>query len=271
MSLELISSHLDASFLNDCLIEAIIGQGLDGEIVRFSKKKDNTKGVLKIPRHDLTHEIEILSKLIPHQNIVTFNGVQRTKRGEGILLEHLEGQDLFSMLEEENNLYESIAKDILRQILTAIKSIHSQNIVHRDIKLENIFVSPKCSVKLLDFGLSETISDDISLTELSGTPSYIAPEMINKALNPSMNGYGRPVDIWACGVLLYAMISGSFPFWHEKQFRRYQLILEGEIDLSDGGWEDVSEKAKSLIRSLLTLDPSIRPSASEALNHCWFN
>ena len=270
MSLKIIQANLDAPFLDEYTIEAVIGQGLDGEIVRFSKKRDQTKGVLKIPRHNLSHEIEILSKIIPHPNIIAFNGVQHTKKGDGILLEHLEGQDLFSMLEEENNFYESKAKDILRQILTAVQALHSQNIVHRDIKLENIHVSTKGSVKLLDFGLSEAVSDDVSLMELSGTPSYIAPEMINKTLNPSGNGYGRPVDVWACGVLLYAMISGCFPFWHEKQLRRYQLILEGDIDFSNDGWEEVSGQAKSLIRSLLTMDPNQRPRASEALKHPWF-
>ena len=271
MSLELIRSYLDDSFLDECQIESILGQGLDGEIVRYSNKKDNTKGVLKIPRNDLTQEINILSKLAPHPNIVAFNGTQRTTKGDGILLEYLEGRDLFSLMGEEDNLYESQARDILRQVLSGIQSLHAQGVVHRDIKLENIFVSTKSSVKILDFGLSTFVATDSSLSELSGTPSYLAPEMIGKSLHPAGSGYGRPVDVWACGVLLYVLISGAFPFWHEKQLRSYQLILEGDIDFSDEGWEEVSAEAKSLIRLLLTLDPSSRPSASEALNHCWFN
>ena len=271
MSLQLIQSYLDDTFLDECLIERILGQGLDGEIVKYSKKKDNSKGVIKIPRNDLTQEIDILSKLTPHPNIVAFNGTQRTVKGDGILLEYLEGRDLFSLLEEEETLFESQARDILRQVLSAVQSLHSQGVVHRDIKLENVFISTKSSVKVLDFGLSTFVTEDTSLSELSGTPSYLAPEMINKSLHPTGSGYGRPVDVWACGVLLYVMISGTFPFWHEKQLSSFQLILEGDIDFSNEGWDEVSEEAKNLIRSLLTLDPSARPSASEALNHCWFN
>ena len=271
MSLELIRSYLNESFLDKCVIESILGEGLDGEIVKYSNKKDKTKGVLKIPRNDLTQEIDILSKLAPHPNIIAFNGTQRTTKGNAILLEYLEGQDLFSLMGEEDTLYESQARDILRHVLSAIESLHTQGVVHRDIKLENIFVSSKCTVKILDFGLSANVTNDASLSELSGTPSYLAPEMIRKSLHPDGCGYGRPVDVWACGVLLYVMISGTFPFWHEKQLRSYQLILEGDIDFSDEGWEEVSEEAKSLIRMLLTQDPGSRPSASEALKHCWFN
>ena len=271
MSLENIKTYLDESFLNQCIIEGIIGEGLDGIITKFSKKEGGTKGVLKLPRNDLTQEISILSKLVPHPNIVVFNGIQETKKGRGLLLEFLEGQDLFSLMEKEENLDEATARTILRQVLSALHSLHSQNIVHRDIKLENIIISPKSTVKIVDFALSALIPNDTSLSELSGTPSYLAPEMIHKSLNPAVEGYGRKVDLWACGVILYVMLSGTFPFWHEKQLRIYQLIREGNVDFSDEGWNEISEDAKSLIRALLTLNPNLRPTASEALNHSWFS
>eukprot|EP00116_Pleurobrachia_bachei_P009451 sb/3469713/ len=137
----------------------------------------------------------------------------------------------------------------------------------RDIKPENLLLSSKnkdAKIKLADFGLSVEVSNDKTYWfGFAGTPGYLAPEVIKKT------PYGKQVDLWACGVVLYILLAGYPPFWDEDKYRMYEQIVHGDYDYPSPEWDAVTSEAKNLIDSLLSVDPAKRFSASDALRHPW--
>ena len=154
---------------------------------------------------------------------------------------------------------------IFRQVMSAIEYIHALDIFHRDIKLENILIEGKTgAVKLIDFGFSCLSKDKLKI--FCGTPSYMSPEIVSKR-----EYFGGPSDIWACGVLLYSLLFGTFPFKSvttEKEL--FRKINRGIISLQSMTSLSLTFEAKDLIKSMLSPDPADRPTASMVLNHPWF-
>lgn len=140
-------------------------------------------------------------------------------------------------------------------------------IVHRDLKPENLLLASKskgAAVKLADFGLAiEVQGDQQAWFGFAGTPGYLSPEVLRK------DPYGKPVDMWACGVILYILLVGYPPFWDEDQHRLYQQIKAGAYDFPSPEWDTVTPEAKDLINKMLTINPAKRITASEALKHPW--
>ncbi|XP_026066693.1 calcium/calmodulin-dependent protein kinase type II subunit beta-like isoform X2 [Carassius auratus] len=140
-------------------------------------------------------------------------------------------------------------------------------VVHRDLKPENLLLASKCknaAVKLADFGLAiEVQGDQQAWFGFAGTPGYLSPEVLRK------EAYGKPVDIWACGVILYILLVGYPPFWDEDQHKLYQQIKAGAYDFPSPEWDTVTPEAKNLINQMLTINPSKRITAQEALKHPW--
>ena len=132
-----------------------------------------------------------------------------------IIMEYINGGNLFSFVKKRRKLSEKISKFLFRQIIEGIQHIHSKKIVHRDIKLENILIDLNNKIKICDFGIGIMLnSDDELIREQCGTPMYMAPEII---LNSKKNGYkGYPVDIWSAGIALYIMLSGTLPFSYKN-------------------------------------------------------
>lgn len=146
--------------------------------------------------------------------------------------------------------------------MTAIEYMHAQDISHRDIKLENILIEARTGkVKVIDFGFSCQCKDRLRV--FCGTPSYMSPEIVSKK-----EYYGGPADIWACGVLLYTLICGTFPFKSittEKEL--FRKINRGILSFSQ---DNLSSELKDLLKAMLHVDPSERPTATMILNHPWF-
>jgi len=150
-----------------------------------------------------------------------------------------------------------------------VQYIHTCGIVHRDLKPENlIFRSPAedADIMIADFGLSRVMDDEKFklLTEICGTPGYMAPEIFRKS------GHGKPVDIWAMGVIVYFLLCGYTPFDRDTQQQEMEAILAGDYQFEPKEyWQNVSEAARDFVRACLTNDPARRPTATELLEHPW--
>ncbi|KAK1788551.1 hypothetical protein P4O66_016967, partial [Electrophorus voltai] len=157
----------------------------------------------------------------------------------------------------------------IQQILEAVLHCHQMGVVHRDLKPENLLLASKskgAAVKLADFGLAiEVEGEQQAWFGFAGTPGYLSPEVLRK------DPYGKAVDLWACGVILYILLVGYPPFWDEDQHRLYQQIKAGAYDFPSPEWDTVTPEAKDLINKMLTINPAKRITAAEALKHPWIS
>ncbi|CDF35536.1 unnamed protein product [Chondrus crispus] len=186
-------------------------------------------------------------------------------------MEFVAGGELWSRVAHErgNLITEGDAIRVTRNVLSAIVYLHEHNIVHRDVKLENVLcidpdLQKPVQVKLADFGLCSRLSGmDESLKSSVGTLQYWAPEIIKE------RNYGASVDLWACGVLVYISLSSQFPFSGEDEEEYCDSVLREEVEFPEDLWGNVSDDAKEFIRGLLSEDPTKRLTADEALKHRW--
>uniref|UniRef100_A0A3B3HV46 calcium/calmodulin-dependent protein kinase n=1 Tax=Oryzias latipes TaxID=8090 RepID=A0A3B3HV46_ORYLA len=183
------------------------------------------------------------------------------------LLKHPNIVRLHDSISEEGFHYLVFDLHCIQQILESVHHCHVNGIVHRDLKPENLLLASKlkgAAVKLADFGLAiEVQGDQQAWFGFAGTPGYLSPEVLRK------DPYGKPVDMWACGVILYILLVGYPPFWDEDQHRLYQQIKAGAYDFPSPEWDTVTPEAKDLINKMLTINPSKRITAAEALKHPW--
>ena len=228
----------------------LIGQGafgkvniglnvLSGRVVAiksFNKDKltINSENMKKI-----MYETNLMQKL-NHPNITKILEMFEDDKYILIIMEYINGGNLFSFVKKRRKLSEKIAKFLFRQIILGIKHIHSKNIVHRDIKLENILIDLNNRVKICDFGIGVILnSEDELLYDQCGTPMYMAPEII---LCSKKKGYkGFPVDIWSSGIALYIMLSGTLPFNIKNKSKKEQKNMKNsENGENDEENEDIS-------------------------------
>ena len=193
------------------------------------------------------------------------------------------GGDLKMALEKYGKLSEKQARAVMSGVFRGLSHLHSQGIAHRDVKLDNILMVDKgdlCSVKIIDMGFAKKLHSqaecDEALHTVCGTPLYIAPELIHKSRDGQIDrkaGYDIKVDMWACGIIMFTLLSGIPPFSVDRNKSIYELfdeIKRGKFVFDDYEWKGVSESAKDLITSLLNVDPKKRTGASSALRHAWF-
>ncbi|XP_030835154.1 calcium/calmodulin-dependent protein kinase type II subunit alpha isoform X8 [Strongylocentrotus purpuratus] len=176
------------------------------------------------------------------------------------------GGELFEDIVAREYYSEADASHCIQQILESVEHCHKNLIVHRDLKPENLLLASKlkgAAVKLADFGLAIELDNGEQWYGFAGTPGYLSPEVLRK------DPYGKPVDIWACGVILYILLVGYPPFWDEDQHRLYSQIKAGAYDYPSPEWDTVTPEAKNLIDSMLTVNPGKRISACQALKHPW--
>jgi serine/threonine protein kinase len=179
------------------------------------------------------------------------------------------GGELFDRICRKGSYYESDAADLIRATLSAVAYLHDHGIVHRDLKPENLlFRTPEDNADLLiaDFGLSRIMDEEQFhvLTTTCGTPGYMAPEIFKKS------GHGKPVDVWAIGVITYFLLCGYTPFDRDSNLEEMQAILVADYSFTPlEYWRGVSLTARQFIKRCLTIDPTKRMTAHEALSHAW--
>ncbi len=184
-------------------------------------------------------------------------------------MELVNGGDLFDRIIERGKFNEENARFVMHKILDAVKYLHSNNIIHRDLKPENILLvsdSSDIDIKITDFGLAKRTNRD-GLKTFCGTPQYFAPEVLQRKDSVTGQGrYGVEADMWSLGVILYILLSGSFPFEEDNLFDQIQ---NATYSTSGPEWSTISDTAKHLVRSLMCLRIKQRITVTEALNHPW--
>ncbi|CAD5126048.1 DgyrCDS14221 [Dimorphilus gyrociliatus] len=264
----------------------VLGRGISSTVRRCAEKETGHHYAVKIidltgdkdsendHREELRiatkKEINVLRMCAQHQNIIELHNTFESPTFIFLVFELCQKGELFDFLTQVVTLSEKRTRIIMKQLLDAIAYIHSRNIVHRDVKPENILLDDKMNVKLSDFGFATVINSQHELTELCGTPGYLAPEVLKVSMYEDEPGYGTAVDLWACGVIMYTLLVGCPPFWHRKQMLMLRAIMEGKYNTSTAEWLDLSDTSKDLIEKLLQVEPEKRITAKEALCHPFF-
>ncbi|KAK8629919.1 hypothetical protein V6N13_078736 [Hibiscus sabdariffa] len=219
----------------------------------------------KQDKDDVKKEVQIIQHLSGQPNIVEFRGVYEDEHSVNIVMELCAGGELFDRIIAEGHYSERAAAAICRQVLNVVHIFHFMGVMHRDLKPENFLLSStdeRAMLKATDFGLSVFIEEGKKYRDIVGSAYYIAPEVLHRS-------YGKEIDIWSAGVILYILLSGVPPFWAETDKGIFEAILEGELDFESDPWPSISESAKDLVRKMLTMDPKKRLTAAQALEHPW--
>ncbi|XP_062873947.1 serine/threonine-protein kinase Chk2 isoform X1 [Trichomycterus rosablanca] len=257
-----------------------IGLGVCGEvklaIVRETCKKVALKTINKndfpsvgTATRNAEREIEILKK-IDHPCLIRTEDFYQTDESYYIVLEYVEGGELFSRIKAQKKLKEKIAKLYFYQMLKAVQYLHENGIIHRDLKPENVLLTShedECLIKITDFNQSKILEESSLMKTLCGTPTFLAPEVFTAE---STGGYTHAVDCWSLGVLLFICLGGYPPFNSDSSSMSVRdQILSGHYCFIKSRWESVSPQAKDLVKKLLVVEPKNRLSIEEALQHPW--
>uniref|UniRef100_A0A1I8GVS1 calcium/calmodulin-dependent protein kinase n=1 Tax=Macrostomum lignano TaxID=282301 RepID=A0A1I8GVS1_9PLAT len=268
--------------------------------LEFAAKIINTKRLSTRDMQKLEREARIC-RLLKHPNIVRLHDSIQDEGFHYLVFDLVTGGELFEDIVAREFYSEADASNCMQQILESVNYCHQHNIVHRDLKPENLLLSSKtkgAAVKLADFGLAIELQPDLAndwfenlllaskakgaavkLADFglaievqgeqaawygfAGTPGYLSPEVLRK------DPYGKAVDVWACGVILYILLVGYPPFWDEEQAKLYAQIKAGAFDYPSPEWDTVTAEAKNLINQMLNTNPAKRITAAEALKHPW--
>ncbi|XP_053291754.1 calcium/calmodulin-dependent protein kinase type II subunit gamma isoform X8 [Pleuronectes platessa] len=232
----------------------------------YAAKIINTKKLSARDHQKLDREARIC-RLLKHPNIVRLHDSISEEGFHYLVFDLVTGGELFEDIVAREYYSEADASHCINQILESVSHIHQHDIVHRDLKPENLLLASKmkgAAVKLADFGLAiEVQGEQQAWFGFAGTPGYLSPEVLRK------DPYGKPVDIWACGVILYILLVGYPPFWDEDQHKLYQQIKAGAYDFPSPEWDTVTPEAKNLINQMLTINPAKRITADQAIKHPW--
>lgn len=235
---------------------------------RYYAAKVINKRMMAGREHMVRNEIAVLKKVsMGHQNILTLVDYFETMNNLYLVTDLALGGELFDRICRKGSYYESDAADLIRATLSAVAYLHDHGIVHRDLKPENLlFRTPEDNADLLiaDFGLSRIMDEEAFhvLTTTCGTPGYMAPEIFKKT------GHGKPVDVWAIGVITYFLLCGYTPFDRDSNLEEMQAILVADYSFTPlEYWRSVSLSAREFIKRCLTIDPQQRMTAHEALSH----
>lgn len=272
------SATLDEKYI---VSDRVLGEGADGRIYEGSHVVTGEKVALKVitfsessrsspceeRRRKFRKELQILG-MTKHRGVVRCLDFNEDEHRGVLVLEFAEGGDLFDRLKALHRLSERHAREALVHIAEAVWYLHSLDIVHRDLKPENILLKSKTSLKeilIADFGYAAIMNEDELMKDLLGSLHYVAPEILLK------RPYGKSVDIWALGVILFIMLTGSFPFRRDDNTQLFRSIVRCEFSLGKDHevWTQMSDEAKDLLHNLLVVDPSRRYNISQVMLHPW--
>ncbi|XP_041129003.1 caM kinase-like vesicle-associated protein [Polyodon spathula] len=231
-------------------------------------KKDGRK-VRKAAKNEI-----VILKMVKHPNILQLVDVFETRKEYFIFLELATGREVFDWILDQGYYSERDTSNVIRQVMEAVAYLHSLHIVHRNLKLENLVYYNRLKnskIVISDFHLAKLTNGLIK--DPCGTPEYLAPEVIAR------QRYGRPVDCWAIGVIMYILLSGNPPFYDETDDEDYEnhdknlfrKILAGDYEFDSPYWDDISDSAKGLVNRLMDVDQDQRLTTQEAINHEWIS
>ena len=253
-----------------------LGQGAFGKVsIAQHKLTGHFVAVKSLPKKDLDKEVEcrrrvsqemqILQLLTNQRNVVKLYDSFETSSHLCFVMELCAGGDLLSYVRRRKKLDETVAKYLFKQAAKSLAYCHSNLVLHRDIKLENLLLDEEGTIKLCDFGVSRQLKkEEELLSEQCGTPAYMAPEV--HAAKGKIKG--KPTDIWSLGVCLYAMLVGMVPFRGKTIEELQELIIKGEFTFPSSA-DGLSKQAKKLIQGMLERDPDKRLDANQVVKHPW--
>ncbi|KAH8058777.1 serine/threonine kinase [Aureococcus anophagefferens] len=256
-----------------------LGTGAFSRVVKATKRMANNeagqavavKCITKTPDlkaediASLREEVAVLQS-IEHPNIIKLYNFYEEKKMFYMVIELMEGGELFERIVKKTFYNEKEARDLIRILLDALAYLHHRHIVHRDLKPENLLLKSPYNdfdIKLADFGFAKKVNGK-SLDTQCGTPGYVAPEILKGAK------YGTEVDMWSCGVIVYILLGGYPPFHDDNHAILYRKIKAADYTFEPQYWDQVSDDAKDLIKKMLVVDPDKRLTADQALRHPWF-
>ncbi|XP_071481598.1 serine/threonine-protein kinase Chk2-like [Diadema antillarum] len=277
-------SSLPEALREKYIMSKLLGRGACGQVklafekgncrkvaVKIIEKKTFSMGGTMVRNMEKTvmEEVRILKRL-HHPCIIGIEDVFDTPDVLYIVLELVEGGELFDRVVSVGKFEEPLAKLYFYQMVTACKYLHDNGITHRDLKPENLLLmndSKETVVKVTDFGLSKFVGEQSLMKTLCGTPTYLAPEILTSM---GMGGYTKAVDCWSLGVILYICLAGYPPFSDEiKAMPLQDQIKRGYYSFPKKYWGSVSEDAIDMVKKLLTVDPKRRLTTQQALAHPW--
>lgn len=247
----------------------VLGTGMSGGVIVGKNKKTGVEVAIKTLPLDKSKEEHIKAEIqhqlaMDHPNICRLLEVYEEPTRLLLVMEKLNGPDLFDAFAKKRRYTEKDAVEVVRQILSAVAYCHRNGVCHRDLKLENFCLeddSENARIKMIDFGLAHSI-DEVPMTDSCGTLYYAAPEVLR-------GNYTERCDMWSLGILTYILLDGRAPFMGRNDRQTYRLILQGEYRFAEDRWSNVTENAKDFIGKLLQVDPSKRMTAEEAMAHPW--
>jgi len=253
---------------------AVLGSGAFSTVYRCRSKVDGQLYAAKVIKaHNLrpTEKAKIereaqICAMVHSDHIVKFHSFYRESGVYYLVFELVTGGELFDEIVTRTYYNEKDASECIRQILESLKECHRNGIIHRDVKPENLILesrTPNAPVKLTDFGLAVMAEPTPTFYGFAGTPGYLAPEVCFR------DPYDKPVDVWATGVILYILLAGYPPFWHDDTQQLYEQIKAAQYDFPSPEWDTVTAEAKDLINRMLTRDSKKRITVDEALAHPW--
>lgn len=251
-----------------------LGEGAFSVVIEATDKTTKESYAVKVvTKSKLTKEDEIalkdeiqVLKELQHPHIIRLYEVFEEKNFWYLVTEKMTGGELFDRIVAKSFYNEKEARDVCKILFEAIGHCHQNSVAHRDLKPENLLLRSEdndSEIKIADFGFAKKVLTPNSLTTQCGTPGYVAPEILEGT------AYDTKSDMWSLGVIVYILLGGYPPFIEQNQRELFRKIRKGQYEFHDEYWGSVSAEAKDLISSLLTVEPSKRLSASEALQHKW--
>ncbi|XP_059213065.1 serine/threonine-protein kinase D3-like [Centropristis striata] len=268
-----IQENVDISSVYQIFADEVLGSGQFGIVYGGKHRKTGRDVAIKIidkmrfptkQESQLRNEVAILQNL-HHPGIVNLECMFETPEQVFVVMEKLHGDMLEMILSsEKSRLPERLTKFLVTQILVALRHLHFKNIVHCDLKPENVLLAsaePFPQVKLCDFGFARIIGEKSFRRSVVGTPAYLAPEVLRS------KGYNRSLDMWSVGVIIYVSLSGTFPFNEDEDIN--DQIQNAAFMYPSNPWKEISEHATDLINNLLQVKMRKRYSVDKSLSHPW--
>ena len=269
-AISLNEKHKEEAILGDYIIKNAIGKGTFSEvrlgIHKNSGKKvaikilDKTKMIEKEDLVRIVREIQMLSEM-DNENVIKIYQIFEDEKNFLIIMEYCEGGELFNYIVKKQKIPENEASYFFYQIIKGIEYIHSKKIAHRDLKPENLLLDKNNKIKIIDFGLSNYFDGTKKLSTPCGSPCYASPEMVS---GKKYNGFY--IDVWAIGIVLFAMLCGYLPFEDEKNEILFKQILSAKIDYPD----HLSDLSKDMLQKIIVVDPDKRIKIREIKQHPFY-